>query len=1094
MLNEIIEKICLENENPIIVLKGIDSKLLTENNKYFNLKIGFFDQIDIEEVEENAMEQVIDQRAFSDKYLWMTMEEFELFKRSEKVNKRPVVILNNNLYAKQVPYEGTLSNVESIYSYLYFQDEVELDTELLDLLNKVSYFYGSINYSNPLGCYYVTYHSFDNKYPVYNLYDIKPIQLKDNGDISTEITQIELSDDEVQFLDMQAEIINGNYHDKILLSFNGDISLLPNKYMERISILCSEYNIDFFVLKKSMKRINIPNNQEYLTILREVYKYDSFRELKFYKNIDLKSKETTYISQVQIIDDIVQQTENAMSGLPFRDIYITSSTGSGKSVMFQIPALFLAKKHSENKPLTLVISPLIGLMNDQVDSMKRRGISSIATVNGNTPLYEKESIIEGIGNYTIDVLYLSPETLQSRTDIKMLISERIIGTIIIDEAHIVTTWGKSFRADYWYLGIYLSKLRKEHKFPIVTFTATAIYGGREDMYLETRNSLNMINPISYFGSVRRDEIFMNVRSSEKTLNEEGRDYRKTKDALALRHLQNSFSSGRKSLVYFPTISLLNSFYAFIGQNDKQLLSVTGKYHGKLGKEEKDEVLSEFKMGEIKFVLATKAFGMGIDIPDITSVYHYAPTGNVVDYVQEIGRAARDNKLVAHGFGVIDFLPKDLSQVKRLHGMSSIKKDQILEVMKKILSVYKEKGYNRNLILSSDDFKYIFVQSKQDEDSLDNKVKTVLLMIEKDFSSPNKLGYSPFVARPRGVYGNELIFVTKDFEKVLLKSELSRYFTKLVNLENSTYDYIYQVQLSDIWENHYRNMSFPSFKYCINTVDEREKLKHNKIFSDFDYCMGVDVSLYENNSSNDVISEYISILGAFEEFASEKRLTESQFTVNDLGNYLMKRLKISDKFESRTLAQVIINSSFEFGKIKSIKFITDKTISDTEFQKYIIHMDTDIFTNFILSSLKRALYPEDNYIIKNGVVTTFYRRGFNLVDEVVASLGIGEARGLLYYQVTGGNNPQIYMRINSVRPLEDAISRGDYYTNNILKDVRLRHNTSVEMLKYLFTREQNEIEMELRIKNYTKWFWDSIEDYFMGEIPETVDNSIFKKNE
>src|SRR5699024_1071682 len=114
----------------------------------------------------------------------------------------------------------------------------------------------------------------------------------------------------------------------------------------------------------------------------------------------------------------------------------------------------------------------------------------------------------------VNMLYLSPETLQSRSDIQMLIGERRIGLVIIDEAHIVTTWGKSFRADYWYLGIYLQKLRKKYRFPIVTFTATAIFGGKEDMYLETRDSLNMINPISYFGNVKRDDIYMCISSSD----------------------------------------------------------------------------------------------------------------------------------------------------------------------------------------------------------------------------------------------------------------------------------------------------------------------------------------------------------------------------------------------------------------------------------------------------------------------------------------------------------------------------------------------------------------------------------------------------
>ncbi|WP_338132722.1 DEAD/DEAH box helicase, partial [Mammaliicoccus vitulinus] len=577
-------------------------------------------------------------------------------------------------------------------------------------------------------------------------------------------------------------------------------------------------------------------------MLKDVYGYDGFRDIAFYENIENQSKETVAISQVQIVDDIVNQAENAMFGEAFRDIYITASTGAGKSVMFQVPALYLADKYKDNKPLTLVISPLIGLMNDQVENMRRKGVNSSATINGNTPPYEKENIIEGVQNQKIDVLYLSPETLQARSDIKMLIGDRNIGVVIIDEAHIVTTWGKSFRADYWYLGIYLAKLRKEYKFPIVTFTATAIYGGREDMYLDTRNSLNMISPISYFGDVRREDLIMKVRSSQKDLDAEGRDYRKTKNTLALKHLQQAEKLNQKSLLYFPTVRLLLDFYNFVNLNEPEIAKKTGKYYGTLQKEEKDEVLREYKSGDIQFVLATKAFGMGIDIPDINNVYHYAPTGNVVDYIQEIGRAARDKDKVAKGFGVIDFLSKDMNEVKRLQGMSAIRKSQILEVMKKVLSVYKEKGNNRNVIISPEDFKYIFVQSKRDEDSLDNKVKTVLLMIEKDFSSPNKLGYSPFVARPRSLFGNDMIMVTPDMESSFIKSDIGRYLSKRYDIESPSYSSIYQVNLSDIWEKYYKRMSYPSFKYALFNAKEREKLKHSKLFEKLIYTSGVEVSL------------------------------------------------------------------------------------------------------------------------------------------------------------------------------------------------------------------------------------------------------------
>ncbi|MCJ0544757.1 ATP-dependent DNA helicase RecQ, partial [Enterococcus cecorum] len=148
----------------------------------------------------------------------------------------------------------------------------------------------------------------------------------------------------------------------------------------------------------------------------------------------------------------------------------------------------------------------------------------------------------------------------------------------------------------------------------------------------------------------------------------------------------------------------------------------GKYYGSLSKEDKNAVLERFKTGDLQFVLATKAFGMGIDIPDITNVYHYAPTGNVVDYIQEIGRVARDKNKVEFGFGIIDFLKSDISDVKKLYGLSSIKKNELVEVIRKIVHTYNDKQHNRRLLVSPEDFKYIFSNTVLDEESLDNRLK------------------------------------------------------------------------------------------------------------------------------------------------------------------------------------------------------------------------------------------------------------------------------------------------------------------------------------------------------------------------------------
>src|SRR5699024_5706334 len=154
---------------------------------------------------------------------------------------------------------------------------------------------------------------------------------------------------------------------------------------------------------------------------------------------------------------------------------------------------------------------------------------------------------------------------------------------------------------------------------------------------------------------------------------------------------------------------------------------------------------------------------------------------------------------------------------------------------------------------------------------------------------------------------------------------------------------------------------------------------------------------------------------------------------------------------------------------------------------------DIFTNFIMNSITSALTPKYNFVKDGDTVTSFHlRANTNNIDSQIAALGIGEARKLLNYQVVGGNTPQIYLRMNSVAPLEKAIKQGDFYQNTILQDVQSKHYTSVEMLKYLFTKKQIGATVTERTLHYTEWFWDNIENYFMGILPNEVKETISRK--
>ena len=291
---------------------------------------------------------------------------------------------------------------------------------------------------------------------------------------------------------------------------------------DKLRGLCGKYpNRLFSYVPQADKQIR-KCPQEIYDSLERYWGYPSFRSIKMYDlaAVEDHQKEVITISQEDIICDLIEQAENCVAGKTYRDIFVTAPTGSGKSLMFQLPAIYLAEKYSL---LTLVITPLIGLMNDQVQNLEERGYTGAKTINSDISPIVRDEILASVANGDCDILYLSPESLLSRSDVEQLIGKRKIGMLVVDESHIVTTWGKQFRPDYWYLGDHIRKLRKRQSqsetdpvpFIIATFTATAIYGGNEDMYHETLNSLHMVNPITHLGHIRRSNISIEVSQAEK---------------------------------------------------------------------------------------------------------------------------------------------------------------------------------------------------------------------------------------------------------------------------------------------------------------------------------------------------------------------------------------------------------------------------------------------------------------------------------------------------------------------------------------------------------------------------------------------------
>ncbi|QNM15106.1 helicase-related protein [Fusobacterium hominis] len=395
----------------------------------------------------------------------------------------------------------------------------------------------------------------------------------------------------------------------------------------------------------------------------------------------------------------------------------------------------------------------------------------------------------------------------------ILSNDKKLALLVIDEAHIVTTWGKQFRPDYWYLGDYITKIRKKYQkqdgnsFIIATFTATATYGGEENMFEETKSSLNMSNPHKYFGFIKRDNIEFNIIQSKTKTNKQ--EYRKDKYELLINHIKRCLLYNKKCLIYFPTVRLIEDFKAYLCfyNYDKKVVT----YYTTMKKNDKNESEEHFRNGEIKIMLATKAFGMGIDINDIEVIIHFAPTGNTCDYLQEVGRAARKEKL--QGTAIYNFMSNDFQYINRFHGISTLKKYQLVEIIKKIYLIYmKERQNSKNkfytkkrneLLLDVEIFSHIFNNSiLDDNDDILNKVKTALLIIQKDFENTKK--YSPFKMRPIPLFSKGYFKVDKTLKELLNNDFCSEIF----ELEKGD---IYKINLKRIWEYKFSDKySFPQF--------------------------------------------------------------------------------------------------------------------------------------------------------------------------------------------------------------------------------------------------------------------------------------------
>lgn len=302
--------------------------------------------------------------------------------------------------------------------------------------------------------------------------------------------------------------------------------------------------------------------------------------------------------QLEIIQSILSD-KNVLAILP---------TGGGKSICYQIPALI-----SDN--FSIVISPLIALMKDQVDSLNKNE-KIAAFINSSMTFNEIDSVLNSISNNMIKLLYVSPERLENQIfaeKIKRLKPEYIF----VDEAHCISEWGHSFRPSY-------RKIKNFCEFidntKIHAFTATATNKVRKDVI----DQLNLKNPIIYIKGFERNNLNLNVISTNQ------------KKSIVSQLLKKHLSP---AIIYCSTRKEVESLYDYLNSSGFNC----SYYHAGLSSEMRKLVQDDFINDRVKTIIATNAFGMGIDKSDIRLIIHYNIPGTIENYYQEIGRAGRDGK-------------------------------------------------------------------------------------------------------------------------------------------------------------------------------------------------------------------------------------------------------------------------------------------------------------------------------------------------------------------------------------------------------------------------------------------------------------------
>ena len=365
------------------------------------------------------------------------------------------------------------------------------------------------------------------------------------------------------------------------------------------------------------------------------------------------------------------QEQAAQAAVEGKSLLAIFPTGGGKSLTFQLPALMAG--HAVHG-LTVVISPLQSLMKDQIDTLSDKGITDAVTINGMLDPITRALSIQRVHDGDVSLLYISPEMLRSKT-IESILMERHVVRFVIDEAHCFSSWGQDFRVDYLYIGRFIREYQQKKKcknpIPVSCFTATAKPKVIQDICDYFKQTVDL--DLELFASkASRTNLHYSVIHTDS----DQEKYLRLRALIA--------ESDCPTIIYVSRTKRTKELAVKLTRDGYKALP----FNGKMESEEKTANQDAFMNDQVHIIVATSAFGMGVDKKDVGLVIHYDISDSLENYVQEAGRAGRDPNLSARCY--VLYSDNDLDKHFMLLNQTKLSISEIQQVWKAIKNLTKQR--------------------------------------------------------------------------------------------------------------------------------------------------------------------------------------------------------------------------------------------------------------------------------------------------------------------------------------------------------------------------------------------------------------------